>query len=154
MGKGYQSSVYRNKPPASPVQLRERMISFTSPFELLKNKGTDRRRDLPKIMEKRNVVYQKTLKKWKAIKTERSNQMKKHESTAPGSRKIQPKPGMGQKAPPKNTMENRSQLQPKERTEPKEKPQPKPKTDALEKKDLKKPATQPPNKKKDGPQTP
>jgi hypothetical protein len=104
LGKGYQSSVYRNKPPASPAQLRERMISFTPQFELLKNKGTDRRRDLPKIMEKRNVVYQETLKKWKAIKTERSNQMKKPETTPPGSRKIEPKPGMQQEAPPKKTM--------------------------------------------------
>jgi hypothetical protein len=154
LGKGYQSSVFRNRPPAPPVQLRERMLSLTPQFEFLKNKGTDRRRDLPKIMEKRKVVHQETLKKWKAIKTEGSNQMRKPEIPPPGSRKIEPKPGMEQKALPKDTMENRSKLQPKERTGPKEKPQPKPKTDDLEKKDLKKPATQDPNKKKDGSGTP
>ncbi len=104
LGKGYQSSVFRNRPPAPPVQLRERMLSFTPQFEFLKNKGTDRRRDLPKIMEKRKVVHQETLNKWKAIKTERSNQMRKPETPPPGSRKTEPKQGMEQEAPPKKTM--------------------------------------------------
>jgi len=114
LGKGYQSSVFRNKPPAPPVQLREKMLSFTPRFELLKNKGTHRRRDLPKIMEKRKLVHQETLNKWKAIKTERSNQMRKPETPPPGSRKTEPKPGMEQEAPPKKTMQNRSSLQTRE----------------------------------------
>jgi len=104
LGKGYQSSVFRNKPPAPPVQLREKMLSFTPRFELLKNKGTHRRRDLPKIMEKRKLVHQETLNKWKAIKTERSNQMRKPETPPPGSSKTEPKQGMEQEAPPKKTM--------------------------------------------------
>ncbi len=143
LGKGYQSSVFRNRPPAPPVQLRERMLSFTPQFEFLKNKGTDRRRDLPKIMEKRKVVHQETLKKWKTIKTERSNQMRKPETPPPESRKIEPKPGMEQKAPPKNTMENRSKLQPKEGTGPKEKPQPKTKIERQDNKDVKNPTKLP-----------
>jgi hypothetical protein len=71
LGKGYQSSVFKNKPPAPPVQFRERMLSFAPQFEFLKNKGMDRRRDLPKTMERRKAVHQETLKKWKAIRNER-----------------------------------------------------------------------------------
>lgn len=90
LGKGYQTSVFKNKPPAPPVQLRERLLAFAPKFELLKNKGLDRRRDLPKTMERRKAVHQETLKKWKAIKNERSNQMKKPELVPPGGKKIEP----------------------------------------------------------------
>jgi hypothetical protein len=90
LGKGYQTSVFKNKPPAPPVQLRERMLAFAPKFELLKNKGLDRRRDLPKTMERRKAVHQETLKKWKAIKNERSNQMKKPELIPPEGKKIEP----------------------------------------------------------------
>ena len=147
LGKGYQSSVFRNRAPAAPVQLRERMLSFTPQFEFLRNKGMDRRRDLPKTMEKRNVVHQETLKKWRAIRTERSNQMKKPETTPPGNRRIDPRPGTEPKAPPKKTMENQSKPQRKEGIEPKEKPRPRPKIDPSEKRDvLEKPTTQGPGK--------
>lgn len=147
LGKGYQSSVFRNRAPAAPVQLRERMLSFTPQFEFLRNKGMDRRRDLPKTMEKRNVVHQETLKKWRAIKTERSNQIKKPETAPPGNRRIEPRPGTEQKAPPKKTMENQSKPQRKEGIEPKEKPRPRPKVDPSEKRDvLEKPTTQGPGK--------
>lgn len=71
LGKGYQTSVFKNKPPAPPVHLRERMLALSPKFELLRNKGIDRRRDLPKTMERRKAVHQETLKKWKAIKNER-----------------------------------------------------------------------------------
>jgi len=150
LGKGYQSSVFRNKPPAAPVQLRERMLSFTPQFEVLKNKGTDRARDLPRIMEKRNVVHQETLKKWRTIKTERSNQMKKPEIKPPESRKPEPKPKMEQKAPSKELMENRmNKIRPKDGDQPKEKPQTKPEVEPLDKRDgIKKPSTQPPVKTK------
>jgi hypothetical protein len=150
LGKGYQSSVFRNKPPAAPVQLSKRMLSFAPQFEVLKNKGTDRRRDLPKIIEKRNVVHQETLKKWRTIKTERSNQMKKPEITPPETRKPEPKPRMEQKAPSKDPVENgRNKIQPKDGVQPNEKPQTKPGVEPLEKKDvIKKPTTQPPVKTK------
>jgi hypothetical protein len=75
MGKGYQTSVFKNKPPAPPVHLRERMLAFAPKFELLRNKGIDRRRDLPKTMERRKAVHQETLKKWKAIKNERGKKI-------------------------------------------------------------------------------
>jgi hypothetical protein len=75
LGKGYQSSVFKNKPPSPPVQLRERMLSLAPQFELLKNKGMDRRRDLPKTMERRKAVHQETLKKWKAIRNERAKKI-------------------------------------------------------------------------------
>jgi hypothetical protein len=65
-------------------------------------------------MEKRKVVHQETLKKWKAIKIERSNQMRKPETPPPGSRKTEPKPGKEQEAPPKKTMQNQSSLQTRE----------------------------------------
>ena len=68
IGKGYQSSVFRNRPPAPPVQLRDRMLSFAPQFDALRNKGADRRRDLQKIMEKRSLVHQETTKKWKDLK--------------------------------------------------------------------------------------
>ena len=147
LGKGYQSSVFRNRAPAAPVQLRERMLSFTPQFEFLRNKGMDRRRDLPKTMEKRSVVHQETLKKWRAIRTERSNQIKKPETAPPGNRRIEPRPGTEQKAPPKKTMENQSKPQRKEGIEPKEKPRPRPKVDPSEKRDaIEKPTTQSPGK--------
>jgi hypothetical protein len=150
LGKGYQSSVFRNKPPVAPVQLRERMLSLTPQFEFLKSKGVDRRRDLPKTMEKRNVVHQETLKKWRAIRTERSNPMKKPESAPPGKKRIEPRPGAEQKPPPKKTMENRSKPQRKGGVEPKEKPQPAPKVQTLETRgDIEKPTTQPPGKSKE-----
>jgi len=124
-----------------------RLLSFTPQFEFLKNKGTNRRRDLPKTMEKRNAVHRETLKKWKAIRTERSNQMKKPETTPPENRRIEPGPGTEQKTPPKKTMENRIKLQHKEGIEPKEKPRPRPKVDAPEKRDtIEKPTTQAPGK--------
>jgi hypothetical protein len=41
---------------------------------------------------KRKAVYQETIKKWRAIKAERSNQMKKPGASTPGNRKIEPKP--------------------------------------------------------------
>jgi len=75
MGKGYQTSVFKNKPPAPPVHLRERMLALAPKFELLRNKGIDRRRDLPKTMERRKAVHQETLKKWKAIKNERGKKI-------------------------------------------------------------------------------
>lgn len=75
LGKGYQSSVFKNKPPALPVQLRERMLSFAPQFEILKNKGVERRRDLPKTMERRKAVHQENLKKWKAIRNERGKKV-------------------------------------------------------------------------------
>lgn len=134
LGKGYQSSVFRNRPPAPPVQLRERMLSFGPQFEVLKNKGADRRRDLPRTMEKRNTVHQETLKKWKAIRTERSNQMKKPEVAPPGTRKIEPKPS----------------VEPK----PQAKPQPQPKIEPQGNKDVKKPVTPPAAKKKEPPAKP
>jgi len=150
LGKGYQSSVFRNRAPAAPVQLRERMLSFTPQFEFLRNKGMDRRRDLPKTMEKRNVVHQETLKKWRAIRTERPNQMKKPETTSPEKKRIEPKPGTELKAPPKKTMENRSKLQQREGIEAKEKPRPRPKVDPSEKRDvIEKPSTQSPGRGKD-----
>jgi hypothetical protein len=144
LGKGYQSSVFKNKPPTSPVHLRDRMLSLAPQFELLKNKGMDRRRDLPKTIERRQLVHQETLKKWKAIKSERSNQMKKPELVPPGGRKIEPKSGMEGKAPPKNAIENRTKPPTREGLESKDKLQPRPKAEPLEKREtVKKPATQP-----------
>jgi len=149
LGKGFQSSVFRNKPPAPPVQLRERMLSLAPQFELLKNKGVDRRRELPKTIERRKAVHQETLNKWRKIKTERSNQMKKPEIAPPESRKTEPKPRMEQKTPSRDLMENRDKIHPKDGVEPKEKPQFKPGVDPLEKTDvITKPPTQPPGKSK------
>jgi len=142
LAKGYQSSVFRNRPPGPPVQLRERMLSFAPQFEVLRKKGTDRRRDLSSIMEKRNVVHQETLRKWREIKAERTKQMKKPEITPPSTKGIGPKPGPEQKLPAKNPTEKRGQLQPGQGMEPM--PQPKPKIEPPEKKDLKKPLTQEP----------
>jgi hypothetical protein len=147
LGKGYQSSVFKNKPPGAPVHLRDRMLSLAPQFELLKNKGMDRRRDLPKTIERRQVVHQDTLKKWKAIKSERSNQIKKPELVPPGGRKTEPRSGMERKVPPNNTMDNRTKLQTSQEPESKEKPHPRPKVEPLEKREtVKKPATQPPVK--------
>jgi hypothetical protein len=150
MGKGYQSSVFKNRPPASPVPLRDRMLSLTPKFELLKSKGMDRRRDLPKIMERRQVAHQETLRKWKAIRGERPSQLKKPEPVPPGGRKAEPKSGMEQKVPPKNTMENRTTIQTGQGLEPSGKPLPRPKVEPPEKKEaVKKPAAQAPAKQKD-----
>lgn len=145
LGKGYQSSVFRNRPPAPPVQLRERMLSFGPQFEVLKNKGADRRRDLPRTMGKRNTVHQETLKKWKAIRTERSNQMKKPEVAPPGTRNKEPKTGIEQKSPSRTMMEDKAKPQ---------KPQPQPKIEPQGNKDVKKPANPPPAKKKEPPAKP
>jgi hypothetical protein len=144
LGKGYQSSVFKNKPPGTPVHLRDRMLSLAPQFELLKNKGMDRRRDLPKTIERRQRVHQETLKKWKAIKSERSNQTKKPEPAPPGGRTIEPKSGIEQKVPSKNAIEDRTKPQTREGLESKDKPQPRPKAESLEKSQtVKKPATQP-----------
>ena len=144
LGKGYQSSVFKNKPPGTPVHLRDRMLSLAPQFEMLKNKGMDRRRDLPKIIERRQRVHQETLKKWKAIKSERSNQMKKPELAPAGGRTIEPKSGIERKVPPKNAVENRTKLQTKEGLESKDNPQPRTNAEPLEKSQpVKKPATQP-----------
>jgi hypothetical protein len=51
------------------------MLALAPKFELLRNKGIDRRRDLPKTMERRKAVHQETLKKWKAIKNERGKKI-------------------------------------------------------------------------------
>jgi hypothetical protein len=101
-------------------------------------------------LERRTAVHQETLKKWRAIRTERPNQMKKPETTSPEKKRIEPKPGTELKAPPKKTMENRSKLQQREGVEPKEKPRPRPKVDPSEKRDvIEKPSTQSPGRGKD-----
>jgi FecR protein len=142
LGKGYQSSVFRNRPPGPPVPLRERMLLLVPQFELLKKRGVDRRRNLPKTVERRKAVYQETLKKWRAIKNERG-------------KNIETKSGVEQKAPPKTLMENKNKVQTKEGVAPNEKPQLKPKTEPLQPRDLmKKPATPPQGKSKDSTEKP
>ncbi len=148
LSKGYQSSVFRNRPPAPAVQLREKMLSLAPQFEALKNKGLDRRRDLPKTMEKRQAVHQETLKKWKALKGERSNPMKKPEGAPPGGKPNIPKPGAEQKRAPRETMETLSKPQKREELEPKQKPQTKPEAEPEKPKSIQKPPAQPPVKTK------
>lgn len=143
LGKGYQSSVFKNKPPGAPVHLRERMLSLAPQFDLLRSSAADRRRDLQKTMERRQWVHQETLKKWKAIKSEQSNPAKKPGLVPPGGGTVEPKTGTERKVPPKNTMKSRTELQAREGLQSKE-AQPGPKVEPPEKREtLKKPATQP-----------
>lgn len=71
VGRGNQTSVHKFKRPLPPFALKKEMLLHKERVLFLRKKAIERRRDLPKIVDRRLKVHKETLKKWDRKKQER-----------------------------------------------------------------------------------
>lgn len=79
---GNQTTVQRRKRPLPPFALKERMLKHKKKVEFLRQRAIERRRDLKRIIEKREKVREIILQKLKNIKQEkihRAAELKEHQ---------------------------------------------------------------------------
>jgi hypothetical protein len=73
---GNQTTVQRRKKPLPPFALKERMLRHKKKVEFLRQRAIERRRELPRIIEKRKKVREMVLQKLKNIKQEKIERVK------------------------------------------------------------------------------
>jgi hypothetical protein len=73
---GNQTTVQRRKRPLPPFALKERMLRHKKKVEFLRQRAIERRRELPRIIEKRKKVREMVFQKLKNIKQEKIERVK------------------------------------------------------------------------------
>ena len=66
--KGTQTSVARFKRPGKPVGMKQRMLGHRNRMEQIRKKAADRRKRLPRILEKRKRALDRMLNQWQRLR--------------------------------------------------------------------------------------
>jgi len=92
--KKRQTRVQKHKRPIHPVALKKRMLLYEKRLKILREKAIERRRDLPRIVEKRFKALERVLKNWRKIRQEKFIKIRQEKLKKPKSPKKSKRPGM------------------------------------------------------------